>query len=76
MFMLQPWMEHSNRLDQVMSRQPPLPLPERIRIIRRIANAVRVYHVKDFPGQPKCPPVMFSRLRTLQFGGKAALVIA
>jgi serine/threonine protein kinase len=59
MFMLQPWMEHSNRLDQVMSRQPHLSLPERIRIIRRIASAVRAYHVNGLTHGHVCPSKIF-----------------
>ncbi len=59
MFMLLPWMEGVNRLDAVMSRQPPLPLPERIRIMRRITNAVRVYHVNGLTHGHVCPSKIF-----------------
>ena len=79
MFMLQPWMEHSNRLDQVMSRQPPLPLPERIRIIRRIANAVRVYHVSGLTHGHVCPSKIFLDSRNapqLCFPGSAPCDLA
>jgi serine/threonine protein kinase len=43
-FMLLPWMELRDRLDQVMLQPARLPLGERVRIIRRIAIALRAYH--------------------------------
>jgi serine/threonine protein kinase len=58
-FMLLPWMEPSSRLDQVMQRPVPLPLGERIRIIRRVAHAVRVYHINGLAHGHVCPSKIF-----------------
>ena len=58
-FMLLPWMEPSSRLDQVMQRPVPLPLFERIRIIRRVAHAVRVYHINGLAHGHVCPSKIF-----------------
>jgi serine/threonine protein kinase/GTPase SAR1 family protein len=58
-FMLLPWMEPSCRLDLVMQRLVPLPLGERIRIVRRVAQAVRVYHINGFAHGQVCPSKIF-----------------
>jgi serine/threonine protein kinase len=76
MFMLQPWMERTNRLDKVMSRQPPLPLPERIRIMRRIATAVCAYHDNGLTHCHVCPSKIFLDSQNaphLMFPGSALL---
>jgi serine/threonine protein kinase len=72
-------MEPDNRLDKVMRRPDPLPLAERLRVVRRVAHAVRVYHINGLTHGHVCPSKIFldsSNAPQLCFPGAAGCNLA